>query len=82
MNLPVPVVEPADADVAGVQQIAQLVAHQIDDALEVERPRHAALDAVDHREFGGALLGLLQQPLGLVEQARVLERDAHACSDG
>ena len=29
-----------------------------------------------------ALLGLLQQPLRLVEQARVLQRDAHAGGDG
>ena len=35
------------------------------------------LNAVDDRELGGALLGLLQQMLRFVEQARVLERDAH-----
>ena len=39
------------------------------------------LDAVDDRELGGALLGLLQQPLRLVEEARILERDAHARGD-
>ncbi len=38
---------------------------------------NAFLDAVDDRELGGALLGFLEQPLRLVEQARVLERDAH-----
>ena len=40
----------------------------------------ALLDAVDYRELGVVLLGFLQQPLGLVEQARVLERNAHARS--
>ena len=38
------------------------------------------LDAVDHRQLGVALLGLLQQSLRLVEQARVLERHAHAAA--
>ena len=55
-----------------------LVADQIDDGLEVELGGHALLDAVDHRQLGGALLGFLEQALRLVEQARVLERDAHA----
>ena len=36
------------------------------------------LDAVDDRQLGGALLGLLQQALRLVEEAGVLQRDAHA----
>ena len=64
-----------------VEDLAQLVADQIDDGLEVELGGHAFLDAVDDRELGGALLGLLQQPLRLVEQARVLERHAHARGD-
>ena len=70
-------VVPADADVVGLEHLAQLVADEVDDRLEVELGRHPLLDAVDHRELGGALLGLLQQPLRLVEEARVLERDAH-----
>ena len=69
---------PADADVAGLEHLAQLVADQIDDRLEIELRGHPLLDAVDHRELGGALLGFLQQALRFVEQARVLQRDAHA----
>ena len=65
-----------------LKQLAQLVADEVDDRLEVELRGHALLDAVDDRELGGALLGFLQQPLRLVEQARVLERDAHARGDG
>ena len=42
----------------------------------------ALLDAVDHRQLGVALLGFLEQPLRLVEEARVLERHAHAGGDG
>ena len=71
-------VAPADADVAGVEHLAQLVADEVDDRLEVELGGHPLLDAVDDRQLGVALLGFLQQPLRLVEQARVLERDAHA----
>ena len=47
-------------------------------AWNVELAGHALLDAVDQRQLRRALLGFLQQPLRLVEQARVLERDAHA----
>ena len=60
------------------EALAQLVADQVDDRLEVELRRQPLLDAVDDRQLGGALLGLLEQALGLVEQARVLQRHAHA----
>ena len=63
-----------DTHVAGVEHVAELVADEIDDGLEIELRGHPLLDAVDHREFGGALLGFLQQTLRLVEQPRVLER--------
>ena len=75
-------VVPADADVAGVEYVAQLVADQVDDRLEVQLGGHALLDAVDHGQLGVALLGFLEQPLCLVEQARVLQRDAHARGHG
>ena len=63
---------------AGLENIAQLVADQVDDGLEIELRGHAFLDAVDDRQLGRALLGLLQQALRLVEEAGVLQRDAHA----
>ena len=75
-------VVPPDADVAGRENLAQLVAHEVDDALEVERSCDALLDAVDHRQLGVALLGFLQQSLRLVEQASVLQRHAHAGGHG
>jgi hypothetical protein len=74
-------VVPADPEVAGAEDFPQLVPDEIDDRLEVQLLRHPALDAVDHRELGGALLCLLQEALRLVEQPRVLQRDAHACRD-
>ena len=76
-----PFVVPADADVAGREDLAQLVADERRRSPGSRAPRRALLDAVDDRELGVALLGLLQQPLRLVEQARVLERHAHAGGD-
>ena len=64
-----------------LEHLAQLVADEVDDRLEVELGGHALLDAVDDRELGGALLGFLQQPLRLVEEPRVLERDAERRGD-
>ena len=49
------VVPPDDVQVAGVEQVAQLVAHQFDDGLECQLRRDALLDAVDERQFVGAL---------------------------
>ena len=67
-----------DSHVLRMQHFAQLIAHQVDDALEIQRSGHPLLDAVDDRELGVALLGLLQQPLRLAEQPRTLQRHAHA----
>ena len=65
-----------------VENLADLVADRVVDALDVELRGERRLHAVDDRELGVALLGLLQQPLRFVEQTRVLERDAHARGDG
>ena len=51
------------------------------DALDVELGGERLLHAVDDRELGGALLALLEQALRLVEEARVLQRHAHAGGD-
>ena len=74
-------VVPGDAEVLALQHDTQLVAYQVDDRLEVKLRRHAFLDAVDHRQFGVALFGFLQQALCLVEEARILERNAHAVGE-
>ena len=52
------VVQPGNADIVALQHVAQLVADQVDDALEVERASDALLNAVDDRELAGALLEL------------------------
>ncbi len=71
-------VMPADTDIFRMEHFSQLVAHQVNDGLEVQLGRQALLDAVDDRQFGIALLGLLEQALGLIEQTGILERHAHA----
>ena len=55
-----------------------LVADEVVHRLHVELGGEALLDAVDDRQLGGALVGLGQQSLRLVEQPRVLEGDAQA----
>ena len=57
---------PADADLAGPEHLAQLVADQVDDGLEVEFGRDALLDAVDDRELAG-----VDQPFERLAQVRL-----------
>ena len=52
-------------------------ADELDDRVELELARQRLADLVDHRELGRPLVRVRQQPLGLVEQARVRERGAH-----
>src|SRR5437762_2452087 len=68
-----------NADVATVEHLAQFVADEIDDRLEVQLRGHSLLNSVDHRKLGRSLLLGLEQPLRLVEEPRILERDPHAC---
>ena len=60
-----------------MEDVTDLVADRVIDALDVELGGKRLLDAVDDGELGGALLGLLEQALRLVEEARILERHAH-----
>ncbi|MEP6943530.1 MAG: hypothetical protein ABI981_11375 [Betaproteobacteria bacterium] len=71
-------VEPKDAYASHSELMAQLVADEFDNSLEIQRGGHAVLDAVDYRQLGVARFGLLQQALRFVEQACVLECHAHA----
>ncbi len=71
----------ADVDVRLVEDLADLVAHRVVDPLHVELGGERLLDAVDDRELGRALLALLEQALRLVEEPRVLQRDAHAVGE-
>ena len=72
----------ADVDDLGVEDLPDLVADEVVHRLHVDLRREALLDLVDDRELGGPLVGLRQQALRLVEQAGVLERDAHARREG
>ena len=62
--------------------ITEFVTNQIDDRLEIQLGCKPLLHAVDNGKFGGAVFGDLEQPLGLIEETRVLERDAHGIGHG
>ncbi len=65
-----------------VKDLADLVADRIVDTLDIEFGGERFLHAVDDGQFGRALLALLEQTLRLVEQARVLQRNAHRVGKG
>src|SRR5450631_643492 len=75
-----PVVQ-RDRHIAGGKDLADLVADEIDDGLEVELGGEASLHTVDDRQFRRSLLLDLEQPLRLVEETGVLERDAQAARE-
>ena len=68
-----------DHDIAGLQveDLADLIADQIIDGLHVQLGCQSLLDTGNDRQFGIALFGLFEQALGLVEETRVFEGDAH-----
>ena len=66
-----------DVHIRIVEDLADLIADRIIDALNVEFGGEGGLHAVDDGEFGVALFGDLEQALGLVEETRILERHAH-----
>ena len=67
-------VDQRDVDDLRVEDLLDAIADEVVHRLHVEVPGQPALDVGDHRELGVALPGLL-------EQARVLERDAEAPRD-
>ncbi len=73
---------PANTNIAGVEHLPQFVAHQVHDGLEIQLGGQALLDAVDDSQLGVALLGFLEQALGLVEKTGILECHAHAGGHG
>src|SRR5439155_22399467 len=62
----------------GSEYFADLVADQIVDGLHLQFRCQTFLHAVDHRKLGGALLGLLAQPLRFIKEAGVLLRQVRA----
>ena len=77
----IPRVEDADVHDLRVKDLLDLVADEVVHRLRLEARREALLDAVDDRQLGRALLGLAKEDVGLLEQARVREGDAHARRD-
>ncbi len=75
-------VDDADAHIRVVEEVPDLIADQVVYGLHVQLRRQPLLHAVNDRQLGGALLGLLEQPLCFIEQASVLQRHAHAVGQG
>ena len=70
-----------DQDNLRVEDVADLLPNELVDRLRVELGCQALLNRVDQRELCIALPRLLKQAVRLVEEARVLESDAHACGE-
>ena len=66
----------------GVENLANLIAEQINDALEIELRHEPLLHTVDDGEFRRALFSLFEQALGLIEKARVFKCHAHRVGKG
>jgi hypothetical protein len=65
----------ANVDDLGVEDLLELVAHEVVDRLRIELAGDRRLHAVDQCELGVPLPGLMNEP-------RVLERDAEAAGQG
>src|ERR1700682_4112143 len=74
-------VHDADAHVRLFEDLADLVAYGIVDALDGNLAGERLLHAVDNGELGRALLALLEQALRFIEQPRVFECHAHAVGE-
>src|SRR6476646_4193829 len=72
-------IEPMNARVTGVEYLAQSVAHQLDDGLEVQMCGDAPMDAVDKSQLGSARVPFGYTPLDRALQplrpSHVVERD-------
>src|SRR5439155_24708116 len=64
------------------ENLPDLVADRVVDALDVELGRERGLDAVDDRELGVPLFGFLEQVLRFIKQTGVLERRTQRGGDG
>ena len=74
MDQPGRLVEDADVDDLRVEDLLDLVADDVVDRLQLELAGDRLLHAVDQRELGVPLPGLVHEP-------RVLERDAEAAGE-
>ena len=64
-----------------IEHLPDLISDEVIDGLHVELGSKPFLDAIDDGQFRGALFRLLEEALGLVEEAGVLEGDAHGVGD-
>ena len=71
----------ANVNYLGIEDLVQLVAHELVHLLHVELLRQALLDAVDDRQLSGALVGFLEQVLRLRDRASATERRRDMLAD-
>src|SRR5215216_6934751 len=71
-------VEEINGSSLGVEDIADLISHQIINGLHIQFGGQPFLHTVNDRKFGSSLFRLAEQMLGLIEQTRVFESRAHA----
>src|SRR5215216_4579317 len=71
-------VEEKNGSALRVEDIADLVPHQIINGLHVQFGSQPFLHTVDDRQFGSTLFGLFEQMLSFVKKASILKRNTHA----
>jgi hypothetical protein len=71
----------ANIDGLRIEDLLDLVAHQVVHRLHVEPGSESFLDAVDDRQLSRAFVRFLEQPLRLIEQSRTLERHAQTARE-
>ncbi len=72
----------ADSHIRFIEDLADLVPDRVVNALNVQFSGERSLHAVDDGKLCRTVFGDLEQALGLIEEARVLKRHAHAVGQG
>src|SRR5688572_26198372 len=72
----------ANEDPLSVKDLTDLVPDRVVNALHIQLGGQRLLHAIDNRQFSITFLSFFEQTLGLIEEARILERGAQRCSDG
>ncbi len=68
--------------IRAVEDLTDFVTHCLIDSLKIELGSQGSLYAVDDRQLGIALFGLLEQALGLVEETGIFQGHAHRVGQG
>ena len=75
-------VEHREVNDIGLEEIAHLVSHHLDQHIRIELRGQCSADVVDRSQLGGPLLAFPEQAGGFIEEPGVFERHAHAVGEG